>query len=162
MKKLLIVLFLFLLLFLNKSSETNQIIKKDNEKIGKLIINKINLKQDLYKIESKKNNIEENVAIMKESNYPNISNGILILAAHSGTGKIAYFEELDNLELKDNIIIRYKNKKYIYQITKIWEQKKNGYIKIKKENKKQLILTTCSPKKKNTQLIINCIEKEFN
>ena len=162
MKKLLIVLFLFLLLFLNKSSETNQIIKKDNEKIGKLIINKINLKQNLYKIESKKNNIEENVAIMKESNYPNISNGILILAAHSGTGKIAYFEELDNLELKDNIIIIYKNKKYIYQITKIWEQKKNGYIKIKKENKKQLILTTCSPKKKNTQLIINCIEKEFN
>ena len=162
MKKIFIVLFLFLLLFLNKSSETNQIKKDNNEKIGELIINKINLKQDLYKIESKKNNIEENVTVMKESNYPDISNGILILAAHSGTGKIAYFEELDNLELKDNIIIRYKNKKYIYQITKIWEQKKNGYIKIKKENKKQLILTTCSPKKKNTQLIINCIEKEFN
>ena len=162
MKKIFIVLFLFLLLFLNKSSETNQIKKNNNEKIGELIINKINLKQDLYKIESKKNNIEENVTVMKESNYPDISNGILILAAHSGTGKIAYFEELDNLELKDNIIIRYKNKKYIYQITKIWEQKKNGYIKIKKENKKQLILTTCSPKKKNTQLIINCIEKEFN
>lgn len=162
MKKLFIILFLFLLLFLNKSTETNQIKKNNNEKIGELIINKINLKQDLYKIESKKNNIEENVAVMKESNYPNISNGILILAAHSGTGKIAYFEKLDNLKLKDNIIIRYKNKKYIYQITKIWEQKKNGYIKIKKENKKQLILTTCSPKKKNTQLIINCIEKEFN
>ena len=162
MKKIFIVLFLFLLLFLNKSSETNQIKKDNNEKIGELIINKINLKQDLYKIESKKNNIEENVAVMKESNYPDISNGILILAAHSGTGKIAYFEKLDNLELKDNIIIRYKNKKYIYQITKIWEQKKNGYIKIKKENKKQLILTTCSPNKKNTQLIINCIEKEFN
>ena len=162
MKKLFIILFLFLLLFLNKSTETNQIKKNNNEKIGELIINKINLKQDLYKIESKKNNIEENVTVMKESNYPNISNGILILAAHSGTGKIAYFEELDNLELKDNITIIYKNKKYIYQITKIWEQKKNGYIKIKKENKKQLILTTCSPKKKNTQLIINCIEKEFN
>ena len=162
MKKLFIILFLFLLLFLNKSTETNQIKKNNNEKIGELIINKINLKQDLYKIESKKNNIEENVAVMKESNYPNISNGILILAAHSGTGKIAYFEELDNLELKDNITIIYKNKKYIYQITKIWEQEKNGYIKIKKENKKQLILTTCSPKKKNTQLIINCIEKEFN
>jgi len=162
MKKLFIILFLFLLLSFNKSSEINQIVKKDKEKIGELIINKINLKQDLYKIESKKNNIEENVTIIKESNYPDIANGILILAAHSGTGKIAYFEELDNLELKDNITIIYKNKKYIYQITKIWEQEKNGYIKIKKENKKQLILTTCSPKKKNTQLIINCIEKEFN
>ena len=162
MKKIFIVLFLFFLLFFNKSSEINQIEKKDKEKIGELIINKINLKQDLYKIESKKNNIEENVTIMKESNYPDIANGILILAAHSGTGKIAYFEELDNLELKDNIIIKYNNRKYIYQITKIWEQEKNGYIKIKKENKKQLILTTCSPKKKNTQLIINCIEKEFN
>ena len=91
-----------------------------------------------------------------------MKNGILILAAHSGIGNIAYFEKLDNLELKDHIIVIYKNKKYIYQITKIWEQKKNGYIKIKKENKKQLILTTCSPNKKNTQLIINCIEKEFN
>ena len=162
MKKIFIVLFLFFLLFFNKSSEINQIVKKDKEKIGELIINKINLKQDLYKIESKKNNIEENVTIIKESNYPDIANGILILAAHSGTGKIAYFEELDNLELKDNIIIKYNNRKYIYRITKIQEQEKNGYIKIKKENKKQLILTTCSPKKKNTQLIINCIEKEFN
>ena len=162
MKKIFIVLFLFFLLLFNKSSEINQIVKKDKEKIGELIINKINLKQDLYKIESKKNNIEENVTIIKESNYPDIANGILILAAHSGTGKIAYFEELDNLELKNYITIIYKNKKYIYQITKIWEQEKNGYIKIKKENKKQLILTTCSPKKKNTQLIINCIEKEFN
>jgi len=162
MKKINIVLFLLLLLFLNKSSELNKIKKIDNEQIGQLIINKINLKQNLYKIESKKNNIEQNIAIIKESNYPNVKNGILILAAHSGIGNIAYFEKLDNLELKDHIIVIYKNKKYIYQITKIWEQKKNGYIKIKKENKKQLILTTCSPNKKNTQLIINCIEKEFN
>lgn len=162
MKKINIVLFLLLLLFLNKSSELNKIKKIDNEQIGQLIINKINLKQNLYKIESKKNNIEQNITIIKESNYPNVKNGILILAAHSGIGSIAYFEKLDNLELKDHIIVIYKNKKYIYQITKIWEQKKNGYIKIKKENKKQLILTTCSPNKKNTQLIINCIEKEFN
>ena len=54
------------------------------------------------------------------------------------------------------------NKQYIYIVKDIWEEPKNGYINVNKENKKQLILTTCSPTNSKKQLIVNCIEKESN
>ena len=56
--------------------------------------------------------------------------------------------------------IIYKNKKYIYSVKNIWEENKNGYIHINRENEKQLILTTCSKTKKNKQLVINSTLKE--
>ena len=129
-------------------------IKNTDDSIGKLIINKISLKEKIYDINNSKNNIEEHVTILEEIDTT------LVLAAHSGTGKIAYFERLDELNINDEIILYYKNKKYKYKITEIWEEKKNGYIHINKSEKRQLVLTTCSPKKANYQLIVNCIEKE--
>lgn len=126
------------------------------ENIGRLIINKINIDEELYPINNKHNNIEEHVTILKKSNMPNL----LILAAHSGIGRIAYFQELNKLEINDEIIVYYKNKKYTYIVDNIWEEKKNGYIHINNSNKNQLILTTCSPNREGYQLIVNCIEKE--
>lgn len=160
-KKLFLVLSI--LLIIGIPSSILKISKEDypkfkfinnNEIIGTLIINKIDLKENLYKTTSSKNNIEEHVTILNE-----IDNTI-ILAAHSGTGPIAYFERLDELEINDEIILIYKNKKYKYTVIEKWEEKKNGYIHINKENKKQLVLTTCSPNKVNYQLVVNCIEKE--
>ena len=130
----------------------------NNKTIGQVTIEKINLKEKLYPINSKENTIEKHVTILQESTPPSL----IILAAHSGTGKIAYFERLDELKKEDQIQLIYKGKKRIYIIKEIWEEKKNGYININKENKNQLILTTCSPKKEKFQLIINCIEKEPN
>ena len=144
------------------SHPTNVILKQESEKIGKLIINKINLNQPLYKKESKKNNVDENVTILKESVEPSEENSIMFLAAHSGTGKIAYFENLDELHKNDEIILEYKNKTYYYQVDEIWEMKKTGTIIVPKKEKKQLILTTCSPTKENYQLIIDCTIKESN
>ena len=123
-------------------------------------INKINLKEKLYNINSKENNIEQNITILKESILPDKDNSIMFIAAHSGIGKIAYFEELDELKPNDEIILNINNKTYKYIVKEYWEEKKNGYINDNKESKKQLILTTCSPNKDNYQLIINCIEKE--
>lgn len=129
---------------------------KINNKYGLLIINKINLKEELFPINSNENTIERHVSILKPSTYPDL----MIIAAHSGEGPIAYFQELDKLELNDEITLIIKNKKRIYKVKEIWEEKKNGYININKENNNQLILTTCSPHKDNYQLVINCIEKE--
>ncbi len=86
---------------------------------------------------------------------PDEENSIIFLAAHSGTGTIAFFKNLDKLIKGDKIELKYKNKIYQYQIDKIWEENKTGYIHINKTEKKQLILTTCSPKNNNKQLIIN-------
>lgn len=134
--------------------------QENNDQIGSIIINKLNINKPLYKINSNKNNIEENITILKESIPPKEDNSILIIAAHSGTGPIAFFNELNKLEINDEIIIKYDNKEYKYFVKDIWEEKKNGYININKEPQKQLILTTCSPTKDDYQLIINCIIKE--
>lgn len=167
-KKLYILIFIISLIIIPISilkiskNEYPQLvwIKNTEDNIGKLVIKKINLEENLYDINNKKNNIEEHVTILKESTMPNTDNSILILAAHSGTGIIAYFNELDKLEINDEVTIYYKNKKYNYIVNNIWEEKKNGFIHIDKSDKKQLILTTCSPNKDNYQLIVNCTEKE--
>ena len=138
----------------------NTIKKENNEKIGVLIIKKINLYQNLYQPTSKKNNVEENVTILEPSIFPNQKDSIMILAAHSGDASNSYFQDLDKLTKNDEIILVYKHKKYYYLVKEIWEEKKNGYINVNKEKKNQLILTTCSPKKENIQLVISCIEKE--
>ena len=156
---LLIILLLIIPLSILKISN-NENTKIINNEFGKLIIKKINLKEELFPINSDENTIERHVSILKESIYPDKDNSLMIIAAHSGTGKIAYFQELDKLEINDEIVLIYKNNKYTYYVKNIWEEKKNGYININKENKKQLVLTTCSPNKEGYQLVINCIEKE--
>jgi len=147
---------------LNKISLNINIIKKQDKPIAKLIINKINLEEYLYDINSSENTIEKHVTFLKESIFPDQNNSIIFIAAHSGTGKIAYFQKLDKLEINDKIKLLYNGKYYNYIVKDIWEDNKNGYINIIKELENQLILTTCSPTKENKQLIINCIEKESN
>ena len=136
----------------------NNIFNDDN--IGYIKINKIHLNKKLYSIDNKKNNVEDNVTILKGSTYPNNKDSILILAAHSGTGRKAYFNNIDKLKKKDLIEIEINNKKYNYIVKDIWETKKTGTITFPKMNKKQLILTTCSKTRDNYQLVINCIIKE--
>ena len=92
----------------------------EEQPIGKIIIPKISLDKPLYNKNSQKNNIEENITILKESTDPINTNSILFIAAHSGTGPIAYFEQLDQLEIKDEVQIEYNEKQYTYQINKIY------------------------------------------
>lgn len=138
----------------------NTKIEKEEEPIGKIVISKINLERNLYSKDSTKNNIEENITILKESTDPKEEKSILFIAAHSGTSNVSFFEDLDELSLQDKIQIDYENNTYIYTINKIEEQPKTGYISGIKEKKRQLVLTTCCPHKENCQLLINAIEKE--
>ncbi len=123
-------------------------IQPDNEIIGTLTIDKINLSNNIYSIKSSHNNVEENVTILNDDE------NLIVLAAHSGPGYIAFFNDLDKLDLSDTINLTYKNKDLIYKITNIEEQSKDGTIEINKTNTKRLILTTCSKKDKNKQLVI--------
>lgn len=155
---LLIVTIIIIPFSILKITKEEKIIKKNS--FAELIINKINLDEELFSKDSSENNIEKHVTILNESIYPDNDNSIMIIAAHSGIGRIAYFNELDKLEINDEIILIYKDKEYIYIVKDIWEEKKTGYININREKKKQLVLTTCSPTRDKYQLIINCIEKE--
>lgn len=157
-----IKLIILLIILLNKQDIYKQDTQNKEEIIGNLIIDKINLDMPLYNIESKNNNIEENVTILNESILPPNEKSIVFLAAHSGTSKVSYFNDLDKLKINDTILLTINNIKNTYQITNIYKQKKNGYIKVNKENKDQLILTTCDPNNNKYQLIINSTKKEFN
>ena len=136
--------------------KVTKIIPKENS-IGKLTIDKISLNKKLYPINSKENNIEKNITILPGSIEPSNENSIMFIAAHSGTGKKAYFKELHKVKKNDSIILEYKNIRYTYIIKNIWETKKLGTISVPKENINQLILTTCSMKDKENQLIINSV-----
>lgn len=143
-----------------KIKGSNNKIQEDNKIIGSILIEKINVYSNIYDLNSKKNNVEENITILKGSIEPTSSDSIMFLAAHSGNGKYAYFKDLDKLIENDEVILNYKNNKYIYKVKTIFESKKNGSIKVSKLKEKQLVLTTCSPKNKDKQLIINCTLKE--
>lgn len=143
-----------------KISTGNKLKIKHNDVIGKLIIRKLNINNDLFKINSTNNNVNKNITILQKSIEPTNENSIMFIAAHSGTGKLAFFKNLNKLEENDEIILIYKNIKYIYIVKNIFEEEKNGYINITKELKKQLILTTCSQTNNDKQLIVNSIIKE--
>lgn len=123
--------------------------------IAKLIIPKINLENDLYDIGTKENNVDRNVTLLEPSVFPDMEQSILFIAAHSGSGDIAYFKNLDMLKLNDEVNFIYKNNNYTYKIVDIFEEEKDGDIEINRISTHQLVLTTCSEKHKGMQLIIN-------
>jgi len=164
------IFFILILFSINKPNDIkniNQIKTRNKENIiqkdipiGKIKIERLKLENNLFDYNSSLNTIEQNVAILEGSIEPEKDNSIMFLAAHSGTGSIAFFQHLDQLKKGDLIQLQYKNKYYTYYVKNYWEQKKTGEIDVPKESYKQLVLTTCSPTHNDKQLIINCILKE--
>ena len=92
---------------------------------------------------------------MEESDYPDEINSTVILGAHSGTGDIAYFKDLNKLSKGDVITLTYKNKKYKYTVDSLSKDRKDGKIKITYcSNNKRLILYTCYPNDKSNYLVV--------
>ena len=112
--------------------------------IAVLKIPKINLEKGLVEKSSKYNNINYGVQILKESDSPDVINGNVILAAHSGTANISYFRNLDKLDLGDDAIIYYQSNTYNYKVVKKYDADKTGKINIKRDrNTSTLTLITC-------------------
>ena len=112
--------------------------------IAVLKIPKINLEKGLVEKSSKYNNINYGVQILKESDSPDVINGNVILAAHSGTANISYFRNLDKLDLGDDAIIYYQGNTYNYKVVKKYDADKTGKINIKRDrNTSTLSLITC-------------------
>ncbi len=115
-------------------------------------IPKIGVYEEIYDKTSVNNDIDKHVIIMKESSYPGEGSNVII-GAHSGSGPLAYFKDLDKLEIGDQIIIDYQDNKYVYVVNNIHKDDKNGRIKIKEND--SLTLFTCYPGDKNNYLIIS-------
>lgn len=127
----------------------------ENEYIMAIEIPKINLYKGLYDINNSKNNINYNIQILTNSDMPDVKGGNLILAAHSGISKKAFFNDLVKLELNDNIYIYYNGIKYNYTVSDKYEIEKNGHANIKrKKDNNSLSLITCSRIDKTKQIVL--------
>lgn len=122
--------------------------------IGYLSIPKINLKKGFFREDSKENDVEKNLYIVKGSSYPDVEKGNFIIAAHSGTGWKAFFNDLYKLVIGDNVIVTYNGKEYTYIIKKIYKQEKTGTIAIYRNyNETTLTLVTCTNNDSKTQTV---------
>ena len=111
--------------------------------IGYLSIPKINLTKGFMDIRSPENDLEKNILVIEGSTYPDVEKGNLILAGHSGTGWKAFFNDLYKLSTNDLVYVKYKEKKYTYQIKNIY----------KNYDKTTLTLITCTNNDSKTQTI---------
>lgn len=139
---------------INNKEESKTSIKKNNYYIGRLEIPKIGLDRGFVRKDSKDNNVDKNITIIKESTFPDVKGGNFIIAGHSGTGPLAFFNDLRKLQKNDRVYVHYNGNKYAYKIVNIYKQKKTGKIKIYRDKKKTtLTLITCTNNDKNTQTI---------
>lgn len=131
--------------------------------VGVLEIPKINLRKGFTSIDDKNNDVNKNIEVLKESDMPNVVGGNLIIAGHSGTGRIAYFNNINKLTNKDVINIYYNNKKYIYEVVYKYEIDKKGIMNIRKDkNKTTLTLITCSTSNEKKQIVIISYLKQID
>ena len=122
--------------------------------IGLLEIPKIGVKRGFLDINEKYNNVDYNVTVIQGSNYPDIENGNLILAAHSGNCSYCYFDKLYKLSKGDEAYVTYGNIKYLYKIVDIYEVEKTGTVAIYRDyTKKVLTLITCTRNSSTKQTV---------
>lgn len=130
--------------------------------IGYLKIPKINLEQGLVDKNSNLNYVDINIQIIKESDMPDVEDGNLILAAHSGDSIVSYFTDLDKLNIADEVYVTYNNKQYEYRVTNYYIVEKTGVVDIvRNPYRTTLTLITCV-ENTNKQLIVICELKEIN
>ena len=136
------------------SKETEEIVEEENieENIPKITekfiavieIPKINLKKGLYSKNSSLNNVNKNIKILKESSMPNEIKGNFILASHSGSSKVAYFNNLKKLNINDIAYVYYEGGRFAYKLVNVYEIKKTGKANIiRNASKTTMTLITC-------------------
>ena len=135
----------------NKNTIDNE---EANNYLGIISIPKINLEQGFYGIDNPMNNVDKNIELISNSNMPDVENGTLILAAHSGNDRVSYFNKLYKLNIDDEIEIIYNKSKYLYKLIDIYEVEKTGSITLHNINNiTSLVLVTCSNFNDNLQVV---------
>lgn len=125
--------------------------------VGRIRIPVIRLNRGFVKYGAPGNNVNQNVAIMGGSDYPNIEGSNFILAAHNGSGWNAYFTNIDKLKMGAIAYIDYDGKEYTYKLVKSYKDPKSDRkVNVYKNGvTKQLTLITCKrPDYKKFYLIL--------
>ena len=64
---------------------------------------------------------------------PDQENGNVILAAHSGNGRTAFFKNLDKLQIDDTVSIFYNGYEYKYRMINTYDVEKTGSVENNKK-----------------------------
>ena len=116
----------------------------EDEYLGIISIPKIGLRKKLYDIGSYRNDVDRNIEVLDTSKMPDVMGGNFILAAHNGNTSLGYFRDLHKLKVGDEVTIDYKNKNYVYEVSKIYDVLKTGKVAIKRDKSQSTItLITC-------------------
>ena len=113
--------------------------------IGTLEIDKLGLKRGFLDINSPYNNVNKNVTVIENSTMPDVENGNLILAAHSGNCWVCYFDKLHRLSIGDHASVNYNGYAYYYELKNVYNVPKTGTVEVKRDpDKTVLTLITCT------------------
>ena len=124
--------------------------------IAVLKIPSIGLEKGLVSKDSYYNNVNKNIKILDESDMPDEENGNVILAAHSGNGKNAFFKNLNKLKIDNIVSIFYNGNEYRYRMVNTYDVEKTGTVQIlRNAQKNTLTLITCRHNT-NKQIVIIC------
>ena len=156
LKRSIIVVIIVLLTVIFNNNHIVMESTNSNSYYGYLNIPKIGMKLGFYNYDNKLNNVNNNIEIIKT----NIEDTYL-LAGHSGTGKVSFFNNLRLLEIGDIVIFTIGGISNEYSVVDILTIKKNGKLVIDKKSG-YLYLTTCDQINKGYQLTIKCQKLTLN
>lgn len=124
--------------------------------IAVIKIPKIGVEKGLCDKGSYCNNVNRNIQILKESDYPDKEKGNVMLAGHSGNGRTSYFKNVDKLTKDDDVSIFYNGIEYRYKVVNMYDVEKTGTADIvRNAEKSTLTLVTCRHNT-NKQIIVIC------
>ena len=91
------------------------------------------------------NNVNAGLYTLPVSNYPNVKNGNLVIAGHSGTASISYFKTLWMLQNGDKATVKFNGNTYTYILKNSYLVPKTGVVKITRNSSRTtLTLITCT------------------
>lgn len=132
----------------NKSEEQEEKEAKEVNYTFVLEIPSISLKKGFYGLGIYSNTVSQNIQMLNKSDYPDVINGNVMLAAHRGNSRVSFFNKLDKTNDGDKVYLYYNGVKYEYILSTRYDINKTGTAKIVRDNNKNTItLITC---KKNT------------
>ena len=126
---------------------------EDEDYYAILEIDRIHLRQEIYPVSSKENDVSQNVLLHKASVMPGMQQSNLILAAHSGNGRHAYFKDLYLLDVEDEVKFYYQGSIWVYEILEIENQEKTGTLYLKEDYPDMITLITCTKGNSSLQTI---------
>lgn len=111
---------------------------------GVLEIPSINLLKGFYDLSSRFNSVSNGLEILSGSVFPGEDYSLVMFASHSGNSKVSYFNNLTSVKTGDKVNLYYKGNKYVYTITKCDISRKDGFIRVRSSDfKNVIVLTTC-------------------